>query len=56
MISTRPRISFDEKGLCNACKWKKIQKKNQLEKREIEFINLVKQIKSKNVILILLFQ
>ena len=47
MISTRPRISFDEKGLCNACKWKNTKKNINWRIREIEFINLVKQIKSK---------
>lgn len=47
MISTRPRISFDEKGLCNACRWKNIKRKINWKKRELEFINLSKQIRSK---------
>ncbi len=45
MISSRPRITFDEKGFCNACQWKK--KKINWKKRELEFINLSKQIRSK---------
>ena len=27
-MSTRPRISFDEKGECNACTWSKLKKIN----------------------------
>ena len=46
MISTRPRITFDHRGYCNACQWK-IKRKNQLEKREQEFIELSKQLRSK---------
>ena len=28
-MSTRPRISYDEKGLCNACRW--MEKKKNLD-------------------------
>ena len=27
MLSTRPRITFDEKGFCNACQWASKKKK-----------------------------
>ena len=47
MISTRPRITFDNKGFCNACQWKDEKKKINWKKRESEFIQLAKQIKSK---------
>ena len=47
MISTRPRITFDEKGFCNACQWKITKKKIDWKKRELEFIAIAKQIKSK---------
>ncbi len=33
MLSTRPRITFNEKGVCNACQWTLIKKKNRLEKK-----------------------
>jgi len=26
MISTRPRITYDKNGLCNACQWKEEKK------------------------------
>ena len=26
-LSTRPRISFDDKGICNACQWAEMKKK-----------------------------
>ena len=47
MISTRPRITFNEKGFCNACDWKFKKKNLNWKKREDEFISIVKQIKSK---------
>ena len=50
MISSRPRITFDEKGFCNACQWKINKKKINWKKRELEFINLSKQIRSKKKI------
>ena len=30
--STRPRITFDKRGYCNACQWAEEKKKNKLEK------------------------
>ena len=47
MISTRPRISFDKKGFCNACQWKIKKKKINWKKRELEFIDLANRIRSK---------
>ena len=47
MISTRPRITYDDKGFCNACQWKDEKKKLNWKERESEFIQLAKQIKSK---------
>jgi N-acetyl sugar amidotransferase len=31
MISTRPRIEFDEDGVCNACRWAKAKKNNLVD-------------------------
>ncbi len=47
MLSTRPRITFDNNGICNACRWKENKKKLNWKKRELEFIQIAKQIKSK---------
>ena len=47
MISTRPRITYDENGLCNACQWKKKKKKINWKSREKNFKDLISQIKSK---------
>ena len=33
-MSTRPRISFDERGFCNACQWMEEKKKLDWSKRE----------------------
>ena len=35
MLSTRPRITFDHKGYCNACQWK-LKKKELTGKKERE--------------------
>jgi N-acetyl sugar amidotransferase len=40
-MSTRPRISFDEKGWCNACKWMEEKKKINWEEREMQLVNLL---------------
>lgn len=42
--STRPRISFDKKGICNACQWSKEKKQVDWKKRQ----NLLKKIFKKN--------
>ena len=41
-MSTRPRISFDEKGLCNACQWSNKKKKidwDQRKQKLLEFLD-----------------
>ena len=47
MLSTRPRITFDSKGYCNACQWMLKKKKIDWKKREKEWINIAKDIRSK---------
>lgn len=40
-MSTRPRISFDERGWCNACRWMEAKKTLDWKKREKELIDLL---------------
>ena len=42
-MSTRPRITFDKKGNCNACQWAEEKKKfNWLEREELlKKINMI---------------
>lgn len=40
-MSTRPRISFDEKGWCNACRWMGEKKNIDWQKRELELVALL---------------
>jgi N-acetyl sugar amidotransferase len=40
-MSTRPRISFDEKGWCNACRWMEEKKKIDWIQRENELVSLL---------------
>ena len=40
-MSTRPRISFDENGLCNACVWNKIKKDMDWKPRKKELEDLL---------------
>ncbi len=47
MLSTRPRVEFNEKGICNACTWTAKKKKINWKKREQEWIKIVKDIRSK---------
>ena len=47
-MSTRPRISFDERGWCNACVWMEEKKNLDWSKREQELIKLFSKYKSKN--------
>ena len=47
MLSTRPRITFDEKGFCNACQWASKKKKINWRKREKEWIGIANDIRSK---------
>ena len=43
MLSTRPRITFDSKGYCNACQWMLKKKKIDWKKREDELIELLEK-------------
>ena len=47
-MSTRPRISFDENGICNACTWAKEKKNINWKKREKNLEILISQTKSKS--------
>ena len=47
-MSTRPRITFDHRGWCNACVWMEEKKKLNWKKREEELINLFSKHKSEN--------
>lgn len=40
-MSTRPRITFDKKGWCNACVWREKKKKVDWDARQIELENLL---------------
>lgn len=42
-MSTRPRISFDEKGRCNACVWAEKKKTLDWAKREAELERMLEQ-------------
>lgn len=45
-MSTRPRITFDERGWCNACEWMEEKKKLDWGKRKTELESLIKKYKS----------
>jgi len=47
-MSTRPRITFDNNGWCNACQWMNEKKKINWNARESEFKNLIKRIKNES--------
>ena len=47
-MSTRPRITFDDRGFCSACQWTERKKKLDWVLREKSLINLLKKHKSKN--------
>tara|TARA_B110000014_G_C20089448_1_gene570194 strand:- start:286 stop:1368 length:1083 start_codon:yes stop_codon:yes gene_type:complete len=47
MPSTRPRITFDKLGVCNACKYKKKKKKINVKKRKNELENILNKYRSK---------
>ena len=40
MVSTRPRITFNEKGVCNACQWAEAKKTINWEERRQYFLGL----------------
>ena len=45
-MSTRPRISFDERGWCNACQWMEEKKNLDWTKRETELKNILNMYRS----------
>lgn len=45
-MSTRPRITFDERGWCNACQWMEEKKTLDWSKRQLELESLIKKYKS----------
>ena len=47
-MSTRPRISFDKKGLCNACVWSKEKSNINWNKRKQELKKILDQYRKKN--------
>ena len=49
MPSTRPRLTFDENGVCGACQWAKFKKTNiNWEKRWSELLALLENHKKNN--------
>jgi len=46
--STRPRITFDKKGWCNACQWMEEKRKINWKKRENKLLKILDQHRSKN--------
>ena len=46
-MSTRPRITFDERGFCNACRWMEKKKILDWNSREKELIKLLDKHRSK---------
>lgn len=47
-MSTRPRISFDDKGSCNACNWKEEKKSLNWNERQEELTVLLDKYRSSN--------
>ena len=48
MPDSRPRIVFDDNGVCNACLHSKKKQKINWENRKNEFLKLIKDIKYKS--------
>ncbi|EKD71445.1 MAG: hypothetical protein ACD_46C00181G0010 [uncultured bacterium] len=46
-MSTRPRISFDARGWCNACQWMEEKKMTDWSERQAEFKKLFEKYQSK---------
>ena len=44
-MSTRPRITFDSRGWCNACQWAEKKKNFKFNPRIKEFKKLIKKIR-----------
>ena len=49
-FSTRPRITFDKKGVCSACQWSFEKKKIDWSKRITELKTIAENAKQKNAI------
>ena len=47
-MSSRPRISFDNNGICNACLWAKKKKNLDWDARENELLELLDKSKKRN--------
>tara|TARA_B110000879_G_C11181039_1_gene518326 strand:- start:2198 stop:3343 length:1146 start_codon:yes stop_codon:yes gene_type:complete len=47
-MSTRPRITFNENGECNACQWSEDKKSLDWSKRQDELLNLLDKYRSTN--------
>ena len=47
--STRPRITFDNRGICNACQWSEKKKKINWKKRQLFLKNYFKKNKKKKI-------
>lgn len=47
-MSTRPRISFDARGWCNACQWMEEKKTLDWSSRQTELMNLLDKCRSRN--------
>lgn len=47
-MSTRPRITFDQRGWCNACVWMEKKKTLNWNLRELELVNLLDQHRRKD--------
>lgn len=47
-MSTRPRITFDDRGWCNACQWMEEKKKMDWSPREKELEKLLEKYRSKD--------
>ena len=47
-MSTRPRITFDERGWCNACQWMEEKRTFPWEQRESELVTILNHCRSSN--------
>lgn len=47
-MSTRPRITFDERGWCNACQWMEEKKTLDWQSRERELLSLLEEHRSRS--------
>ena len=45
-MSTRPRITFDSEGKCNACTWSSEKKVIDWSQRRLELTNRLKEIRN----------